>query len=69
MKIKKIFQNIFKKTFQFLFVFLYGRIIKNQSLQEINYEQEKIIISNFKEKINTNNYLYKVKNGRVWALS
>ncbi len=67
MKIKKIFQNIFKKTFQFLFVFLYGRIIKNQSLQEINYEQEKIIISNFKEKINTNNYLYKVKNGRVYT--
>ena len=42
MKIKKIFQNIFKKTFQFLFKLLYGKIIINQIQQKINYKQEKI---------------------------
>ena len=58
MKIKKVFQNIFKKTFQFLFILLYGKIIKNQKQKKINYK---------KEKISTNNYLYEIKNGRVYT--
>ena len=51
MKIKKIFQNIFKKTFQFLFKFLYGKIIINQNQQKINYNQKKISILNSQSNI------------------
>ena len=67
MKIKKIFQNIFKKTFQLLFKFLYGKIIINQNQQKINYKQKKISILNQKEKISSNNYLYEIKNGRIYT--
>jgi len=67
MKIKKIFQNIFKKTFQFLFKFLYGKIIINKNQQKINYKQKKISILNQKEKISSNNYLYEIKNGRIYT--
>ena len=42
MRIKKIFQNIFKKTFQLLFILLYGKIIKDKNKQKINYKIEKI---------------------------
>ena len=58
MRIKKIFQNIFKKTFQLLFILLYGKIIKDKNQQKINYKIE---------KINTNNSLYEIKNGRVYT--
>ena len=58
MRIKKIFQSIFKKTFQLLFILLYGKIIKDKNQQKINYKIE---------KINTNNSLYEIKNGRVYT--
>ena len=68
MKLKKILQLGFKRSFQFLFKLFYGDIKFNQNLEIVKYLIRKKII-NIKSDIKGTKdyYTYKIKNGRVYT--
>ena len=68
MKLKKILQNIFKKTFQNLFKVIYGRIKILDNKSEFNFKKyniEKINISGQVFTVNKN--VYEIDNARVFT--
>jgi len=68
MKFKKIFQLCFKKTFQFFFKLIYGKIKLNIDLNKIKNIHKKQIL-NIKSDIQNSKdyYSYKIVNGRVYT--
>ena len=68
MTIRKLLQKKFKTIFQFVFKFLYGKIIVPKDLSNINFkkfEVKEILINN--KKFNLENNIYKVPNCRVFT--
>jgi hypothetical protein len=68
MTIRKSLQKKFKIIFQFIFKFLYGKIIVPNDLSNINFkkfEVKEILINN--KKFNLENNIYKVPNCRVFT--
>ena len=68
MKLKKIFQNLFKKIFQYIFIIIYGKI----KLLDHNHESffktkkiDKINISGKNYEVEKN--VYEIKNARVYT--
>ena len=68
MKFKKFLQQSFKKTFQFFFKLIYGKIKLNINLNEIKNIHKKQIL-NIKSDIKNSKdyYSYKIINGRVYT--
>jgi len=68
MKFKKFLQLYFKKTFQFLFKLIYGKIKLNVDLNKIKNLYKKQIL-NIKSNIQNSKdyYSYKIINGRVYT--
>ena len=68
MKFKKFLQLCFKKTFQFLFKLIYGKIKLNIDLNKIKNLHKKQIL-NIKSDIQKSKdyYSYKIINGRVYT--
>ena len=68
MKLKKIFQQCFKKSFQFLFKLFYGNIKLAYNLENIkSLERKKIINIKSDIKDAKDYFTYKIKNGRVYT--
>lgn len=68
MKIRKYLQNLFKKTFQNLFFFFYGKVEIYDEQKETKFKKHKV--STIKLNGNTfslNNYIYEIDGGRIYT--
>lgn len=68
MKLKKILQNIFKKTFQNLFKVIYGRIKILDNKSEFNFKKYNIEKININGQVYTvNKNIYEIDNARIFT--
>tara|TARA_B100001057_G_scaffold363605_1_gene366317 strand:- start:7031 stop:8125 length:1095 start_codon:yes stop_codon:yes gene_type:complete len=68
MRIRKILQKIFKKSFHLIFKVFYGKINISRNLKTINFE--KIEVKNLKidkKNFNLNNNIYIIPEGRIFT--
>ena len=68
MRIRKILQKIFKKSFHLIFKVFYGKINISRDLKTINFE--KIEVKNLKidkKNFNLNNNIYIIPEGRIFT--
>ena len=69
MKIKKILQNYFKKTFQKLFFLFYGKINDYEKISDADLNKKKItdIYLENNTKYSVNKIIYEISNARVYT--